>query len=201
MIAPVMTGKRLARGAFHLCAVLLAFAVSGCVTQTMTEHHPSLEVLQVLRNGNLPAMRVGDFTPAPTLPSSADKSLGIRALTLVSPYDQSFAKYLQKSLETDLRLAGKFDSGSALVIDGQLTDSRVDSSIGTGTAVLSAQFELLKSGISVFKKELTTRAEWDSAFLGATAIPDAANQYTSLYDKLIVELVLDHDFQSAATGH
>jgi hypothetical protein len=191
-------GKRRAKYALSLCATLLAFTAAGCVTQPMTDHHPSMQVLELLRNGNLPAMRVGDFTPGPGLSPRDDQSLGIRALTLVSPYDHSFSKYLQKSLEADLQLAGKLDPASSLTIEGELTDSRIDAGIGTGSATLSGKFELLKSGKQAFEKSFSVRAEWDSAFVGATAIPDAANQYTSLYDKLIVEFLADPDFKAAA---
>ena len=184
-----------------LIVALPALLAAGCVSQQMAPPQPTLQAIQLLRSANYPAMRVGDFAPAPTLSPSANKSMAIRGLTLSSPYDNSFAKYLGATLEADLRGAGKLDPNSDLVVEGLLTQSYDDAGIGTGAAMLGSKFTLLRAGKLVFEKELNVDAHWDSNFVGAVAIPDAANNYTSLYDKLVLKLFSDNDFRTAIEAH
>jgi len=179
-----------------LIVALAGLAVSGCVSVKMGSPQPSLQTLEALRASDYPAMRVGAFAPAPGLPASLDRSAGIRAVSLSSPEDGSFAKYLGKTLETDLRMTGKLDPNSDLVVDGLLTASEVDSSVGT--AKLGAKFSLTRDGKPVFEKTLWVDAKWESTFVGAVAIPDAINNYTALYDKLALSLLTDADFKVAA---
>jgi hypothetical protein len=162
----------------------------------MGSPQPSLQTLEALRASDLPAMRVGSFALAPGLPAELDKSAGVRAASLTSPEDGSFAKYLGKTLETDLRMTGKLDPNSDLVVEGLLTANDVDSSVGT--AKLGAKFSLLRAGKPVFEKTLSADAKWESTFIGAVAIPDAINNYTALYDKLALSLLTDADFKAAA---
>jgi len=182
----------------YLLIVLVGLTASGCISQNMAAPQPSMPVLEILRSSDLPVMQVGKFALAPGKSASLDKSVGIRSVSLSSPYEGSFAKYLQQTLETDLRAAGKLDANADTVLEGLLTQSDVDAGIGTGTAVLGAKFSLLKGGKSVFEKDLAVHAQWDSSFIGAVAIPDAVNQYSSLYEKLVLELVSDKDFKAAA---
>jgi hypothetical protein len=181
-----------------LLLALLGVVVSGCVTQPMGTPQASMAVVQKLRAADLPAMKVGNFVPAPKLRAGADSSAEIRALTLVSPIDKSFAKYLGKTIEENLKAAGKLDPNTGLVVEALLTETDVDSTIGTGTAKLGAQFTLRRDGQSVFTKHLLVDDRWDSVFLGAVAIPDAANHYTMLYDRLAEALFTDADFLAAA---
>ncbi len=184
-----------AKAAFVLFAAL---SLSGCVAIPMGAHTASMEALDSIGKNNLPAMAVGPFALAPGLPASMDQPTNVRAATLSSPDNGSFAQYLQKALETDLRAAGKLDPNSDLVISGLMTDNQVDSTIGNASASLGAKFTLTRHGQSVFEKSLSVSDHWDAAFVGAEAIPDAINRYTSLYNKLVVELLNDQDFEAAA---
>lgn len=175
---------------------LAGFAASGCVSVKMGSPQPSLQTLEALRTGDLPAMRVGTFALAPGLPASLDTSAGVRAASLSSPEGGSFAKYLGKTLETDLRMTGKLDPNSDLVVEGLLTASAVNSSVGT--ANLGAKFSLVRAGKPVFEKSYSVDAKWEATFIGAVAIPDAINNYTALYDKLALSLLTDADFKAAA---
>jgi hypothetical protein len=182
----------------YLLIVVIGLAVSGCISRPLATPQPSMQALEVLRSSDMPAMRVGTFALAPGLPASLDKSVTIRSVTLVSPNDNSFAKYLGKALETNLQAAGKLDANSDLVFEGLLTQSDVDAGIGTGTASLGAKFSLLRGGKPVFEKDLVVHSRWDSSFIGAIAIPEAINQYTALYGNLISELMADKDVKTAA---
>jgi hypothetical protein len=124
----------------------------------------------------------------------------MRSVVLSSPYDGSFAKYLAKTIDTDLAAGGKLDPNSDLVINGLLTASDETDGMSEGDAELGAKFTLTKGGKVIFEKQMLVGAHWDSNFVGAVAIPDAINNYTSLYDKLAIKLFEDKDFAAAAGG-
>ena len=176
--------------------VVIGLTAAGCA-QTLGSHQTSLQAVEMLRSGNIPLMRVGQFALASGRPLSMDKSVGIRSVSLSSPDDGSFAEYLGKALETDLRAAGKLDPNSSLVIKGLLTDSDVSAGIADGTASLGARFTLLRDDTTVFDKALIVRSKWGSSFVGAIAIPDAINHYSSLYEELVLRLLADEDFKLA----
>src|SRR5690606_487165 len=105
--------------------------------------------------------------------------------TLRPPGGDSFSKYLGDCLATELRAAGKFDAASGLVVSGLLTESRVSSGVPTGEAALAATFIVTRDGARVYEKTLSVRSTWESSVIGAVAIPDAINQYTALYGRLV----------------
>ena len=178
-----------------LIVALTGFALSACAQQ-MGSPQPSMSTLDAVRSSDIPAMRVGTFAPAPTLPASKDKSIGSRAVTLEPP-GGSLAKYLGNALENDLRMGGKLDPKADLVLEGLLTASDLDTGMDTGKGNLGAKFSLKRDGKSIFEKDLSVQAQWDSSFVGAVAIPEAINQYTALYDKLATALFTDSDFKAA----
>ena len=180
----------------RLIIIFIAGLTAGCA-QSLGAHQVSLDAVQTLRGSDIPAMRLGTFALAPGRSAAMDKGVVIRSVNLTSPDGGSFASYLSKALETDLRAAGKYDESSVLVVQGLLTDSSVDAGISTGDAVLGAKFSLVRSGNAIFEKEITVRSKWDSSFVGAVAIPEAVNQYSALYDKLVLQFLTDADFKRA----
>jgi len=181
-----------------LAALLLALGVCGCVGQPMGMPQASTATVEKLRAADIAPLRIGSFVPAPAVAGSKDKSMGIRALTLTSPVEGSFAKYLGKTLEVNLQAAGKFDANAPLSLQGVLTDNDDSAGIDIGTAKLGAKFTLVKDGATLFEKQLNVDDKWDGAFIGAVAIPDAANHYSALYDSLTLKLLTDSDFLAAA---
>lgn len=175
-----------------LIVALTGFTLSACAQQ-MGSPQPSMSTLEAVRSGDIPAMRVGTFAPAPGVD---DKSIGSRAVSL-DPPGGSFAKYLGSALENDLRMGGKLDPKADLVLEGLLTASDLNTGMDTGTGNLGAKFSLKRDGKSIFEKNLLVQSQWDSSFLGAVAIPEAINQYTALYDKLATALFTDSDFKAA----
>lgn len=178
--------------------VVIALWVAGCA-QSLPNHEPTMQSLRVLRGSTLPAMQVGQFALAPGKPASMDRSVTLRSVTIHSPDGNSFAQYLGKTVETDLRAAGKLDPRSPFVIKGLLTDSGAGAGIGTGEASLAATFSVLKDDREIFHKDISVSAQWDSSFIGAVAIPAAINQYFALYEKLASQFFADKDFVAAVT--
>jgi hypothetical protein len=175
---------------------LAALALVGC-TMPMGAPQASMTAVEKLRGANVSPMKVGTFAPSPALARGDDSSTTIRA-SVLSPPDKSFAKYLGRTIEEDLKAAGRLDVNADLVVEGLLTETHVDSTMGTATAKLGAQFSLKRAGQTVFDKHLVVDSKWDSSFIGAVAIPDAANHYTMLYDELAKSLFSDPDFLAAA---
>lgn len=186
-------GRRVVRVAAALVAVVLA----GCASVTTPPPTASGELVAQLRSAGLVPAALGDFVLAPGRPPALDTDLsGLRGSTL-SPLGGRFSAQLKTELMTQLQAAGLYDPASDAVISGQLTDSRVDAAIGTGTGRVAAHFVVRRRGQVVFDRELAAEANWDSSFMGAVAIPRAMSEYTALYRKLVAALVNDADFRRA----
>ena len=177
-------------------AAALALTVSGCAAQVGAPQ-ASIASIEAVRRIDIPSLKLGDFKPGGTLKPADDKSITIRAINVISAPGGSFAGYLKATLEADLRAAGRLDGNSPYVLNGVLIRSDLSSAIGTGTAAIGATFTLLKDGKSLYEKNLSVDATWDSSFLGAIAIPDAINNYTGLYEKLSLTVLSDPDFKAA----
>jgi hypothetical protein len=185
--------------AWSLAAVILvAAALTGCASQPIGAHQPSLSTVQALRQANIPSIAVGEFKPGPELPAAHDKSVSVRLSTISSPTAGSFAAYLRESLVTELNTAGKYDAGAPTTIKGQLTHNELNGSgASTGSSKVAARFAVSRGAVVVYDKQITAEHEWASSFIGAIAIPEAINQYTQMYTRLIELLFGDKEFIAA----
>lgn len=176
--------------------VLLGAGLIGCASVTMPPPAASASTVEAVRTANLAPSAVGTFSLAAGLSPGMDKYVGLRGSTL-SGTNGSFSQQLKETLIAELKGAGLYDEKSQIMIEGQLKDSQLDAAIGTGTAKLAANFTVDKVGKRVFEKTLTVDSQWDSSFVGAIALPEAINQYTSLYKALVAKLFNDKDFRTA----
>lgn len=185
----------------HLAALALAAgtlaSVTGCASVQVDATSASPQVIERLRGSNLQPLQAGRFTLAPGRPPEMDRSLsGLRGSAL-TPAKGSFAQLLKDTFVLELTAAGLYDAGSPLVVEAELTDSRVDAAVGTGTGRLAAHFTVKRSGALLYGKELAVDASWESSFMGAVAIPMAMDQYRALYKALVLKLTDDPDFRKA----
>lgn len=191
----------IARGSCSRLAVLAAVAallpMAACTT-VMPPPMATAANVQTLRAAQLAPAAVGTFRLAPGLPREMDVELsgGLRGGNIEAP-NGSYSRHLKEMLSAELNSAGLLDPNAATVIEGQLTASKVDAAIGTGTARLAAQFQVRRQGQSVLDKEIAVDDAWSSSFFGAVAIPLAIERYTALYPKLIKKLIDDSDFRRA----
>lgn len=185
-----------------LCAALIvgAAALTGCAQIKMGAPAPSIDNIQMAKASGMAPASLGEFAPAPGKPARFDAGLDVRSNTLSSPIDGSFAKYLKETLATELMAAGLLDAASTLVIQGQLTQSELAVPTSQASGTLGARFVVVRAGRTVYDKELKVAATWESSFVGAVAIPAAVNEYTSLYRKLVGQLLGDPDFRRAVSG-
>lgn len=186
---------------FRRIAALLfctaAMGLVGCAQVKLAEPVASADNIQKAKAGGIGPVSVGEFKLAEGKDRSLDLKVSIRSNTFFSPYDSSLSKYLAESLKADLNAAGVLEPGASRSIRGELTQSTVDAPMGRGTASLAARFIVEDQGRKTYDKELSTKADWESSFVGAIAIPDAINQYVALYKKLVGELLDDPNFRKA----
>lgn len=184
------------RTAIFLATAIGALTLSGC-SQVPLSYQPTLANVETIKTSNVAPMNVGQFALAPGKAPSMDQGVQARAANITSPINNSFAAFLKDALTQELRAGGKLDPNSGILVSGLLTKNELDASMGTGKAVLAANFAVTRDGASVYNKELEEVAEWPSGFVGAEAIPLAINNYTSLYKRLLAKLFGDTDFKQA----
>lgn len=185
--------RRLSVGLTCLGAVLLV----GCANVKLAEPTAAVENVQKAKASGIAPVAVGSFKLAPGKDQSLDQVVSIRSNRFYSPYDSSFSKYLAQTLSADLRAAGLLAADSRRTIQGELTQSTVDASIGQGKGSLAGRFSVLDEGKKTYDKELKVDATWESSFVGAVAIPAAVNEYMALYHKVIAQLLDDPEFRKA----
>ncbi|HZT56631.1 MAG TPA: hypothetical protein VFA35_10420, partial [Burkholderiaceae bacterium] len=183
-------------------SVLVAVAAlfTGCAQVPLGTPVASIDNIQAARAVGMQPVNVGKFELAAGKDPTLDKGLAIRAASVGSPIDGSFAKYLRETLTVELKAAGLFDPTAKTTIEGFLTDSAADAAMSRGTGRLGARFVVVRGGRTVYDKELKVDASWDSSFVGAVAIPAAINEYSALYRKLVAKLLADPAFRAAVTA-
>ncbi|CAL8479130.1 hypothetical protein CBA19CS22_35610 [Caballeronia novacaledonica] len=176
-----------------LSAVML---LAGCMQIPMHAPQPSVENLAKLRRADPPPgkVEIGRFSLDPSQPEGMDRSVSVRGSTVTSPVKDSMAQYLGEALRVELQSAGLLDPQANTIISGTLLDSTLNGPIGTGNASLTARFVVKRSEAVQYDRTLHVDSTWDSPFVGAIAIPEAARQYEGLYRKLIGMLLDDESF-------
>lgn len=182
---------------FRSVPLVFALAITGCANVKLDATGATPSTVEKLRAAGLAPAQVGTFRLAAGKDPAMDTSLsGLRGSTL-APAKGTWSQLLKDTLVTELTASGLYDAASRSVIEGQLTDSRVDAAIGTGTGRLAAHFTVTNGGRTLFDKEVAAEASWDSSFMGAVAIPAAMNHYGALFKTLVAKLVDDPDFRRA----
>jgi hypothetical protein len=177
-------------------STLVVIAASGCASVQMASPTSDIATIEILRTAKLEPASVGTFTLAPGKDPAMDKTLGGLRGSSVAPANGSFAAQLKEQIVADLKASNIFSEASKIVISGQLTDSQVDAGMSVGKGRLAAIFFVDREGKRVFQKELAIDEQWQSSFVGASAIPDAIYRYTSMYKSLSQKLFEDPDFRA-----
>lgn len=181
-----------------LFAIACVVFTTGCAQITMGVPQPTVENTSNLRQANLTETRVGSFSLDASKPAQMDKGHSLRGANSVqAPTNGSFAEYLRESLQVELAAAGLLNPQADAVVSGVLTHSQLDPDIGTGKGAIRARFTVIRGGAKRYEKELSAQSEWESSFMGAVAIPAAAQQYEGLYRKLVARLIADPEFRKA----
>ena len=148
-------------------------------------YQPSIDSVEALKKGSAP-MALGSFTVKPGLPAS----IGLRGSQMSSPVGSDYAAYLADALALELKLAGRLDPQSTVVVSGVLLKNDIAAGgLSTNSGEIEARIAVLNKGTPRYEKVLRAELSWDSSFLGSVAIPKAQQQYPALVQKLLN----DHD--------
>lgn len=176
--------------------LLLAVAVlAGCATPAPL-YQSSFDNTLVLKRGS-GKTKVGEFT-APEDQRATLNKISLRANSMTSPYNDSYAEYLREALKQELRDAGRYDENADLEVSGVLLKNAVDAwDFKVGTAQLSARFIVRRGPAVRYDGVVTIEHQWPSAFPAMIAVPTARDNYPIAVQKLIKQLLADPKFISA----
>lgn len=176
-----------------LIGCLILALTSGC-SMKAPPYQPDFNIVNDLNNEEVQDLNVGNFS---SQDPKLDK-LSLRGSPMLSQHNNSYSDYLEEALKEQLKQANIFDPKSDIEIRGKLLENVVDAKgIVIGTANISAKFEVVKGSVVKFDKVKTIKHEWKSSFVGAIAIPKAAENYAKAVKILIVSLMSDPDFIAA----
>ena len=173
---------------FSVLFVSLLFTACASVAPN---YQPNFETINILKDQDIKNVEVGGFTEE----NPSVNKVVVRGATLVSPYEKSYAKYLENALEEDLKQAALWNSDSRILISGVLLENNLDAAgIKTATSDLSAQFVVTQDGEQIYNKTHSTQHEWSSSFLGAVAFSNAQENLAVSFQKLVRAFLLDPEF-------
>jgi hypothetical protein len=186
-----MQSKRSMSMALPLAALTCIFLV-GCAGPA-PNYAPSIDNVEKLKKADVSAAKVGVFDTKVGM-QNAD-AIGLRAASLVSPVGKNYGDYLAAALRAELEMAKLHAPASPLEVSGRLLQNNINAGgIQTNDGVLEAQF-VVKNGSELrYDKVKKITRQWDGAFAGAVAIPQAANNYPLMVQQLLAELFADPDF-------
>lgn len=177
--------------------VLLVFApllAAGCAMQA-PRYQPAIDNVEIVKKAPA-SIAVGAFTVQADGPGVT--SIGLRGSSMSSPVGADYAAYLADALRQELKLAGKLDPNSKIVVTGLLLKNDIAAGgFSTNSGEIEAQFTVLNDGRERWRGTKRAELAWDSSFLGSIAIPKAQQEYPVLVQKLLAQLFEDAGFQSA----
>jgi hypothetical protein len=176
--------------------LLTAMLISTGCSMMAPQYTASLDNVQTLKDiGNYTA-KVGGFTST-TSPENANP-IKIRGSSLASPYQESYANYLNEAIKQELQLAQKLSPDSTIEISGILLKNDINTSdFSIGFVTIEARFIVKKSGKPMYEQVKSVRHEFPSSFAGAVAIPRAVQEYEFAVRKLLALLYVDPIFSAA----
>lgn len=172
-----------------------AFLV-GCAGPA-PNYAPSIDNVETLKKiQGAPAVKTGTIAVTAGMPGAA--SLQLRANTMTSPVGKNYGDYIAAALRQELELAKLYNPQSGVEISGTLLKNNIDAGgISTNAGQIEARFVVTANGQVRFDKVKRIEKKWESSFVGAVAIPLAANNYPLMVQSLVAALVTDPDFVKA----
>ena len=176
------------RNLFFLISVLVF--ITGCSFKGH-EYKGDLNIVNDLNDRNLAQV---DVVKVSNSGIKNANSLALRAVSMTSPYGDSFSDYISTSLKNQLSLNDLYDSKSNIRIDTKLLKNEVDIwGFSTASYDLSAQFLIRKDKTLLYDKVIQVRHEFPSHFVGQIAIENGMANYPIAVKKLISKFLSDED--------
>lgn len=175
--------------------VLVGASMSAC-TLNAPRYDAGLANTMTLRHAGIQPLAVGQIS-SPKASGVNVEHLTIRGSTYASPTG-SFKSYIRDALIEELARAEILDDKSHLRLDGILLRNELNgANMSTGYADIEMEFIVKRNEETLFDKKIVGREEWPSSFVGAVAIPRAANNYPLAIRRLVSNLIADDEFISA----
>jgi hypothetical protein len=180
-------------GRFFTTLILACSAfLAGCAGPS-PHYSPSIDNVEALKRSGAAPAKVGAIGVTPGMPGA--NALSIRANSMVSSVGSHYGDYLAAALRQELELARLLNAQSATEITGTLLRNNIDAGgINTNAGQIEARFVVSSGGTVRYDKVKRIEHQWEGAFAGAVAIPNAANNYPVMVQKLVGSLVADPDF-------
>lgn len=180
-------------GRFAVAAMLLPLA--ACVSLPVPQFEPSYDRVQQLKAAGAGKVSVGAFSAAP---SANNKRISVRGNPVVPPKGvATFGDYVKGALEQELQRAELLSPDAPLAITGALVANDLAAGMDAGSGKLAVEVTVSHGGTAKFKKVVEAAASWESSFVGAIAIPRAAQSYPKVVDALLAQLYADPEFMAA----
>ena len=173
-------------------AALASIFLVGCAGPA-PNYTPSVDNVERLKKTSSSEVKVGTFATKPGM-QSAD-AISLRASSMVSPVGKNYGDYLAAALRSELELAKLHAPNSPVEVSGTLLHNNINAGgIQTNDGQLAAQFVVKKGEEVRYDKVKKITRQWEGAFAGAVAIPQAANNYPLMVQDLLGALFADPDF-------
>ena len=186
-----MPSKRPIFLALPLAALACIFLV-GCAGPA-PNYTPSVDNVERLKKTSSSEVKVGTFATKPGM-QSAD-AISLRASSMVSPVGKNYGDYLAAALRSELELAKLHAPNSPVEVSGTLLHNNINAGgILTFVGLLEAQFVVIYGEVVRYDMVKKITRQWEGAFAGAVAIPQAANNYPLMVQDLLGALFADPDF-------
>lgn len=176
-------------------AIVVAIVLSGCAMNA-PQYSARMDNVIKLKDAEFRDAKVADFSSLPAKDNA--NPISLRADRLESPYGNSYSAYLTEAIKQELTLAGKYSQASNVEISGELQKNELNAgSFTTGDGLIAARVVVRKGGQVAYDQVKSATITWPSSFVGAVAIPAAAQSYPKLVQTLLDTLFSDKAFLDA----
>lgn len=133
----------------------------------------------------------------PDNPAAPVNKITLRGVTL-KPQSGTFANYLEDAMRTDLMEMGVYDPAALTKIDVIILKNDIDvSGISTGYGAMEVKLTINNNASSTFEKTYAAYTQFDSSFLGATAVAKGQSEYPNIVRALLQKIYADPAFNEA----
>jgi hypothetical protein len=178
-----------------LSILAMGVALTGC-SMMAPQYTASLENVQKIKDSGIQTTKVGKFEF--TAGKGNANPISLRGNPMKSPYDGSYARYLEEALKQELSLAGKLKPDASVEVAGVLQQNDISlPAIGEGSGNIAARFVVTRGGETKYDQVKSVHEVWPSSFVGAVAIPRGQEKYPVVVAKLLAQLYADPAFMQA----
>ncbi|WP_072682081.1 hypothetical protein [Arcobacter sp. LA11] len=164
------------------------FFITGC-TFKGHGYKADLDTINNLNDKNLKQVDVLDIEENNI---ENNKSLALRAASMVSPHGDDFSDYLVYAIKEQLSQNNLYNKESNIKIEAVLLKNFVDIwGFSTGNYQLSGKFIVKKDNEILYNEILSIQYNFPSHFVGQIAIENGLANYPNAMKKLVSEFLND----------